>query len=952
MYSAQNDSHKILVTEVGSLLGFSVAKLFLSQNKQVYGAGKIPPPEEIIKNSNFTLLDISLAQPFPEHLPKFDDIYHLLTETEDTLKNFLPSSSVTPATNHIVSQTKQRTKVTLFAPIITSTHFYENLTRDEVTKQNLKLYLCGDIYGPYEPFINVAKNHPHTFRHHTRHFYYHNELTNMIAQALLTDKVILEDEGARTIYPTFIGDAIGAIEQFQKEQTAKNIKIIVSEGAKISLACAYDIQKIAKTSLNKELKLYFSGQKKEYKQEPHPVIHTHLLGFTPKVKLEDGLKQTLQISEGKKQEEVKASFQRIIAPTQSRIGDIQNRLTEHLEKPKESKLKKFASYVPIKKSHLKSKSFFLAIVILLLLFFGKTGFDLYSGSRSLKAAVDSLSNGDFNLAKDKSESASKSYKSAKGKVKLLTGPASIVTGKKAASIDDSLNGLYLASTALNSFTQGAQKLSSKVVYITSKNTKDAPEDQENIQSYFHQAFIESSESLYLIKSAKENNLFSNKLNEAEIQVKNLNNYSSQAIEISSFIEDLVNPTGKNSYLVLVQDNLELRPGGGLVKAFGEIQFENGKLTDIKFEDVNIVDEKLHANIAAPQQLADKLDIEQLFLKDVSWSLDFAANAATARDIYKKTNDKDVEGVIALDLIAIAKLLEITGPINLIEINQSATAENILELVDKNKENSFLPAVVQTLFNKIAEISSGTQPQNNTSRVNLFKAFTNSLTSKQLLLSFKNKNLASIVKVKAWNNVLPPASFDPSDDTAQTRDFLALSEANLGTNRVNRLIKRKVDYDVTVGTEATLIAKLKVTFENASNSENYVNFLRVYTPSSSSLLSYKNGEGTDTDDVEVNSASGLTVFALDVEVPPKETKTVQLSYRIPKKIKLEQTPTYAFYVSKQPGTENYPFTFSFNLPQNIQIESISGDEKQKGSQTLKYEIDLLKDQKFEIEVVKK
>ena len=113
----QQNFQKVLITEVGSLLGFSIAQLFLNQGKQVFGVSRISPPVAILKNPHFTLLDVDLAQPFSEHLPQFNLIVHLLHESTETLKNFLPSGSLMPATNHIIARAKEGARVILIEPL-------------------------------------------------------------------------------------------------------------------------------------------------------------------------------------------------------------------------------------------------------------------------------------------------------------------------------------------------------------------------------------------------------------------------------------------------------------------------------------------------------------------------------------------------------------------------------------------------------------------------------------------------------------------------------------------------------------------------------------------------------------------------------------------------------------------------------------------------------------------
>ena len=950
IHTAQSTFEKVLVTEAGSLLGFKIADFYLKQGKQVFGVGRISPPDQILKNPNFTLLDIDISQPFPAHIQKLDLIVHLLHESTDTLKKFTPNTYLTTATNNIISKSKEGTKVILIAPLETNNNFWGKLSQDEQVRGNLELYLVGDVYGPNEPFIDAAKNHPHTFRHHMRHFYYHNGLTSLIAQAVVADRVVLEDEGLHNVYPTYIDDVLEAIEHFQNNNS-KNVRIIVSQSPQTALSCAYDIQKIARVSLDKELKLFFSGLERHIEREPHPLIHLDSLGFKPEVKLEDGLKKTLEFyKEMGESHPTPQNQPPHFSPRTSRIEDIQKRYQEHIQTPPQSKFRKITSKIPLNRSHFKTKKIILAALILFFLIGVKTSLDIYLAASSLKAARESFTIGDLNRAEEKSKASGKSFKAAANKLKIITFPFSPIFPTQVTAINDSLSSAYLGTKALNLFSQGARALSIDLASVTSSEKEKTSLDTETAGANFQEAYLTSTQALKLAQTAKQGNLFLNSLQDMEIQFRDLTNYSSAAAQFAGFLPDFIGKTDKKTYLVLVQDNSELRPGGGLIISFSEIVFNSAKLASFTFQDIYTIESNLEEKIEPPKELSGKLGIEQLYLRDSNWSTDFTANAATARDFYQKETGKSVDGVIAIDTSLLKSLLGIIGPLNI--SGQDVSGDNIAETLTAQTDNVFLANLSTEIFNRVVSSISNSQDTEEIPFLDLFNAFRQALYSKHILASFDDKNLSSLVKTKAWNNSLPPVIFDPADDSKGARDFLALSEANLGANKVNRFIERNIDYEMTVGKNGSLTANLKITYKNNSQRNSYTNFLRVYAPFASSLTSYSNGENEDLDEVEVTQASNLQVFSTFVEAAPNESKVVEFTYKIPKTIKLEKSPSYNLYVSKQPGTLKDPFTFTFNLPENIQIESVGSDTSHKNHQNYSEETNLEVDRQFEISLLKK
>ena len=124
-----------------------------------------------------------------------------------------------------------------------------------------------------------------------------------------------------------------------------------------------------------------------------------------------------------------------------------------------------------------------------------------------------------------------------------------------------------------------------------------------------------------------------------------------------------------TYLLLLQNNTELRPGGGFIGNYGLLKFEEGKLKEITVEDVYTADGQLKEQIESPKQLAQLLTVDNFYLRDSNWSGDFEVNADLARDFLKKETGADVDGVIAVDLTFVANLLKATGPVKLSDYNE-------------------------------------------------------------------------------------------------------------------------------------------------------------------------------------------------------------------------------------------------------------------------------------------
>ena len=956
--SAQNASNfsrkktQVLITDIGSYLATSLAESLLAQNCLVVGVGKIPQTSDLINNPDFTLMELDLNQPLPAYLPVFDYIFYLNLLDYDFKNSSLGKPNFTPATRNITAiASNGKTKVIIITPLTADANFFEYLSTNNQSSQNIKFLLVGDLYGPKMPLASQVDSG-----------FYTNQLSRLIYQAVTSDKVILENEGLSIIYPTYISDAIFAINKFSFSEDENKNQFIISEEGITALSIAYEIQNAVSVSANKNVNLFFSGSQPAV-IAPHANIEIHKLNFSPKIRLNEGLKNTFDyflkekaiVQPQKPLQTIQGSSQTLVQPT------VQKEILTPLEKA-HAVIGRISDRSKIKSYLFKpqKKMIILGLITLVILILGKTALDIYLGVANLKQARQYAFSGNLTKAKIKSKSAQKNFQAAQNKTKMITWPLRLIFPLSVDSFNTALLSASVGSNSLVYFIEGSQILMDNLSIIINANLKNEGFDLDTSSANFRRAYFKASYANQIIQKA-DSNLLKNRINTLKSTLSDLMLLSSSTLELNNITLDFVGDTKGKSYLVLLQNNNELRPGGGFIGNVGKIEFDAGKLKNIAIEDVYTYDGQLKEIIEPPKQLKEKLGLTQFFLRDSNWNGDFSLNAGVARDFYKKETGQDVDGVIALDLTFIQNILETIGPIKLEDYNEEITSKNLFERGTYYSEVGFFPgstaksdffgALTRALISKILNnISQGPT-------IGLVKNIKNAINEKHLMVVLDSNNLGSFVQAKGWDYPLPPKYFNPAEDISETRDFLALSEANLGANKVNRFLDRKISYEMTIGRDADLNAKLKILYTNNSQAQTwpagkYVNFLRVYVPFASELKEYKNGDLVDLTNVEVTTSGGLNVFSTFVEVGVNSSKEVIFTYRIPKNIQLEKAPIYHLYVEKQAGTGEDPFEFTFNLPGYLKVKSVNNSDEQEGKQNLFIQTDLTTDRQFEIEVAKK
>jgi hypothetical protein len=144
---------------------------------------------------------------------------------------------------------------------------------------------------------------------------------------------------------------------------------------------------------------------------------------------------------------------------------------------------------------------------------------------------------------------------------------------------------------------------------------------------------------------------------------------------------MLGANGPRNYLVLFQNNAEIRATGGMPGAYIVVHADGGAVritdqgtaaSDIKTFDPPV--RELDAN-----QMALYTDRPAVFPADVNLSPDFPTAATLMRTMYQKRSGIAVDGVLATDPVALSYLLRATGPVTPPE-GAALTADNAVRLL--------------------------------------------------------------------------------------------------------------------------------------------------------------------------------------------------------------------------------------------------------------------------------
>jgi len=417
--------------------------------------------------------------------------------------------------------------------------------------------------------------------------------------------------------------------------------------------------------------------------------------------------------------------------------------------------------------------------------------------------------------------------------------------------------------------------------------------------------------------------------------------------------------GENTmrYLALFQNNTELRPTGGFVGSFAEVDMENGAIANMRLPGGGTYDVQgqLNVFIESPKPLS--LISPRWEFQDGNWFPDFPTSAKKMQWFYEHAGGPTTDGVMAVNATFVEKLLDVVGPIEMPEYGVTLNAENFLFVTEKaveidadpllNTPKAFLGDLAPKLIERI-------QTADIKMLVKLVVLIERGLAEKDIQVYFRNNEAQKAMQDLGFTGAIEQTS----------GDYLMIVNTNIGGGKTDAVIDQKVDQEVNISesgiiTDTLTLTKIHHGMANALfTGKNNVDYVRFYVPEGSVLLSadgfepppqklfepsevslgvdddlslVMSGETRDTlSGLDIWNEFGKTVFGGWMQTAPGETQIVHLSYRIPQVLFSKDADTsllarvrrqlgfdnhdgYSMLVQKQSGVVSRLTTVHVNYP---------------------------------------
>lgn len=373
-----------------------------------------------------------------------------------------------------------------------------------------------------------------------------------------------------------------------------------------------------------------------------------------------------------------------------------------------------------------------------------------------------------------------------------------------------------------------------------------------------------------------------------------------------------------TYLVLFQNDKELRPTGGFLTAYSIMTVEDATFEPGVSSDIYTIDAQYTPTIDAPEPIVDYLKgpyivDDDLRLRDMNWSPDFRESMELFITEAEEVGLEDIDGIIAVDTVLLENILDVIGPIGvpgfgnfsteiiaecncpqvIYELESFADVEGPIvwdpvsgEIVYRPPNSDNRKRIIGPLMNSIMA-NALAQPKEKVPP--LFEAGFTSLIEKHVLFyMFEDEAQAAVESFGIAGRIKDYEG-----------DYLHINDANLGGRKSNLYVRQEVEQDINVLKDGTIEKTVTITYKNPEPHDGWLNsvlpnWVRIYVPQGSELIDFSGVEDTRDPYEEF----GKTVYAGYFELRPQGVAKVTATYRLP----FKANGDYSVFMQKQPGKD--------------------------------------------------
>ncbi len=418
------------------------------------------------------------------------------------------------------------------------------------------------------------------------------------------------------------------------------------------------------------------------------------------------------------------------------------------------------------------------------------------------------------------------------------------------------------------------------------------------------------------------------------------------------LETMLGGDQPRRYLVLFQNQHELRPTGGFIGSVAIVDVQRGKIINLEVPEGGSYDFQGQLSAFVKPPLPLQMANARWEFQDANWFPDFPASAQKAAWFYEKSRGATIDGVIAVNASVLENLLAVMGPITSeqygLVLNASDALDKLQTVVESDEARATHKpkAIIGTVLKQMLESGTAFSPNN---AAGVMTTLAKALEEKEIQLYFTDEKLEAKFSSLGWTGEIGAAK--------PQQDYLFVVNTNIGGMKSDASITDQIEHEAVIKPDGSVLDTVIIRRKHSgsdSDKYNQVNssYLRVYVPKGAELVraggfiypaeeSFKVPEKWYRDDTDLKAQElergihvqsgtriteefGRSVFGNWITTKPGEETEVWFTYKLPFSIKEAAAPKgifstavslvkgsdlaerYSLYVQKQSGTDT---TFS-------------------------------------------
>lgn len=419
-------------------------------------------------------------------------------------------------------------------------------------------------------------------------------------------------------------------------------------------------------------------------------------------------------------------------------------------------------------------------------------------------------------------------------------------------------------------------------------------------------------------------------------------------DLGQSLPEIFGGKGMRRYLVVFQNESELRPTGGFIGSFAILDVKDGKIQDITVPPGGSysLQGQLTEFVEPPAPLL--MSNKRWEFQDANWFPSFKDSAQKLLWFFNKSRSLTADGVIAVNSSVLTRLLAVMGPITDENRGLTLTADNAINTIQETVETGTEKSEgkpKQIITDLAGKFSNSFENIDTAQALPILTNLYEALTQKEIQVYFTDETSEQKAENFGWTGSITKTNSD--------QDYLFVVNTNIQGQKTDSQIEQKIYHETLVQNDGSIIDNVIITRKHNGTAgtnlygQTNIDYVRVLVPQGSTLISaegfswpddkfFRTPESwyqTDTDlarleqPVDTDSKTGTkivnefekTSFGNWIITEPGQTSVVKFSYELPFKLSLNEKSSLTDLLLPAEKNMNYSLVLQKQSGNNTNFE---------------------------------